>query len=695
MNANISQQAAAGRAQELRTLLERANRAYYLSEQPILSDAEYDRLFLELTSLERQFPDLQHPDSPTQRVGPKLQPALSEARESAEPLSPLRHRVAMQSLANALHEAEFLEFVERTRKALELSPDSPLQLTAEYKFDGLAVELVYEGGKLVAASTRGDGVVGENVTANVQMIRSVPSELRSPNGDRPVRPPPLLEVRGEVYMTESAFNSLNSRRAAEDAPPFANPRNAAVGSLRQIDPTITASRNLEFVAYAALTPDAPPWTSHREELAYLSSLGLPTQSDTVHTTDPNVVIEYFRSVGARRESLPFDIDGIVVKVDSCDLQATLGSRARTPRWAVALKFPPREEHTVLRAITVQVGRTGVLTPVAELDPVRVGGVVVRRATLHNQDEIDRKDIRIGDTVVVRRQGDVIPAVVAVVPSKRDGTEQRFQMPEMCPACGEAVVRERGEDVALRCVNARCPAKLLNRLRHFVSRNGFDIDQLGEKLLEQLVASGRLKTPADIFTLTGDELATLERLGEKSAANLVAAIDSRKQVPLARCVYALGIRHVGEKLARVLARHCQTLEQLRASDAARLEAIPDVGPAVAQSVAEFFQDPDEQAWIDELLAHGVAVLPEAPPAEGTKAGAFAGERVVLTGSLSSLSREEAGARIEAAGGEVVGSVSKRTTLVVAGEKAGSKLDKAQSLGIPIVTEEEFLQRLASS
>lgn len=673
---------AAERAAELREVLERANRAYYLSDTPVMSDAEYDRLFRELAELEQMSPALRRSDSPTQRVGPSLDAQTKPA--DAQPLSPATHRVPMQSLANALTEDEFREFVARVRRGLSVEENETIAYTAEYKFDGLAVELVYEHGILTTASTRGDGTVGENVTANIRTFPSIPRQLRGITS-------PLLEVRGEVYMTEAALERLNAAREREGDAPFANPRNAAVGSLRQLDSTVTASRELAFVAYSLLTPDLPWWKTHSDELQQLAAMGLPTQDDTLTTSSTEELLAYFRSIGERRDSLPFDIDGVVIKVDSLELQDRLGSRSRTPRWAVALKFPPREEYTKLLDISVQVGRTGVLTPVAELQPVQVGGVTVRRATLHNQDEIDRKDIRIGDTVIVRRQGDVIPAVVSVVEAQRDGSERRFTMPSDCPACGEPVVRERGEDVAVRCVNPRCPAKLLNRLRHFVSRGAFDIDQLGEKVLDQLVVAGRVQTPADLFTLRADELSKFDRLGERSASQLEAAILSRMAISLPRFLYALGIRHVGEKLARVLARHFLSLSAIRNAEVSALEAVPDVGPAVARSVAEFFQDDEEIRWIDQALAHGVTVSEEQPAAPQL-GGAFAGERVVLTGSLSSMSREDAAQLIEAAGGEVLSSVSKKTTLVVAGDKAGSKLEKAVALGIPILSEEDFRRRL---
>lgn len=592
----------------------------------------------------------------------------------------------MLSLENAFSEDELRQFDQRCRKLLA-ERESDIKYCVEEKFDGLAVEIVYEGRGLDTASTRGDGEVGENITANILTIADVPQKL-PPRFSAGNAVPERLEVRGEVYMPLKGFAALNDQRLAAGEPAFANPRNAAAGSLRQLDPQITARRPLKFVAYGLASPAALPFDSQSACLSELEHLGFPIDPELSAGGDADEVLKIFRALEARRRSLPYEIDGIVAKVDSFELQQELGTRSRTPRWAVALKFAPEEAFTVLKDISVQVGRTGLLTPVAELEPVEVGGVTVSRATLHNQDEIDRKDIRIGDTVVVRRQGDVIPAVVAVVPAKRSGKEKKFRIPQECPVCGSRARKESEADAGVRCTNPRCPAKLHERLKHFVSRRAMDIDSLGTKLLEALVESGRVSSAADIYDLTQDELAAMERMGEKSAANIIAAIEGSKQATLSRFLYALGIRHVGERTAQVLAEHAGSLEALRAMDEDELEQVPDVGPKVAAAIRTFFDDPEEQAVINELLRRGVTVKAE----EREVDGAFSGETVVLTGTLESITRDEAKSLIEGAGGKIAASVGKSTTLVVAGEKAGSKLAKAESQGIPIINEAEFLARL---
>lgn len=694
---NDEREVSRARIAELTALLQGAAAAYYLKDSPELSDAEYDRLFRELERLEAAHPDLALPDSPTQRVGPTpvaaARSAANRIYDSSEPgehlhrtFVPIRHREPMLSLANAMNEEELREFDLRVKKLLD-RVDLPLRYVVEHKLDGLAVELVYVKGRLHSAATRGDGIVGENVTPNVATIRNVPQEI---GGSLPE----ILEIRGEVLIPVGEFETLNLRRTEAGEPVFANPRNAAAGSLRQLDPGVTQQRPLHFFAYGVTTPEPDALAmrgvrSHSEELRFLATLGFSTQQDVLVSEDIERIVAHYHLLEAGRDQLPFEVDGAVVKVDDLSLYSVLGMRSRTPRWAVAVKFAPREEFTKLLAITVQVGRTGVLTPVAELEPVKLGGVVVRRATLHNQDEIDRKDIRVGDTVIVRRQGDVIPAVVGVVAERRDGSESRFVLPERCPVCDSVALKENDADAAVRCSNPRCPAKLVNRLKHFVSRLAFDIESLGEKLIERLVESGRLRRAADIFTLTASELAALDRLGERSAENLIAAIDSRRSIPLHRLIYALGIRHVGERTAKTLAVGAGTLERLAAMDNAALESLDDIGPKVADAIVRFFADPEEQEGIAALLANGVTVE-AAAPVVSLSTGPLAGETVVVTGTLTQLSRDEAHAAAESAGARVSGSVSAKTTLLVAGEKAGSKRKKAEELGIKIVDEEEFLK-----
>ena len=675
----MDEKAAAQRIKELSLLIEEANRNYYELDNPTLSDAAYDQLFRELRDLEAKHPSLASPDSPTKRVGAK--------KKAVSPFAPVAHREPMLSLDNALDAAEARAFDLRVRKLLG-SKEKELRYFCEYKFDGLALELVYEGAELQVSSTRGDGYTGEDVTQNVRTIKNVPHRLKKTGRSLPR----TIEVRGEVVLAVADFLRLNEERLAEGLSPFANPRNAAAGSLRQLDAQVTAKRPLQFFAYGIASEGDLRITTQAQVLELLQELGFAVQQETELCPGIDDVIDYYEGVQEKRDELPFEIDGVVVKVNSTAMQGDLGMRARSPRWATALKFPPREEFTRLLDITVQVGRTGTLTPVAELEPVNVGGVVVKRATLHNQREIDRKDIRIGDTVVVRRQGDVIPAVVAVVTTKRTGKERKFHLPDKCPVCGSEARPENEEDVAIRCTNPNCPAKIGEQLRHFVSRAAFDIDTLGEKLIENLVREGRVKNIADILTLTEEELARRERMGKKSAANLIAAIEKSKKIAFPRFVYALGIRHVGERTAQLLAQSSGSLERLMAMKADELDELRDIGPKVAQTIAEFFENKEVRKTIALLLERGVVIEYRAP-AQKKAGGAFAGEIVVLTGTLESMTREEAKEKIEAQGGEAGATVTKGTTLIVAGEKAGSKLKKAEELNIPVIDEAEFLRRLA--
>ena len=664
------------RIEELYALIDKANTDYYEKDSPTISDAEYDRLFRELEELEKTFPEFSKKDSPTNKVGGKALKTFSE----------VRHREPMLSLANAMDEGELRAFDERVKKALSIH-DTEIEYSCEFKFDGIAIELVYEKGVLVVGSTRGDGEIGESITDNVKTLPSIPKKLKLSNNF-----PSIFEVRGEVVMPKKGFLALNEKRVAAEEAPFANPRNAAAGSLRQLDANITASRPLLFFAYGLASEHTLPIETHADVLSTLKHLGFEVQRDVFVSKGLDAILSYYKQLEETRDSLDFEIDGLVIKVNNQELQKKLGFRARTPRWAVALKFAPREEFTVIKDITVQVGRTGALTPVAELEPVSVGGVVVKRATLHNQDEIDRKDIRIGDTVVIRRQGDVIPAVVSVIFEKRKGDEVKFVLPETCPVCGEKAIKENEADAALRCSNALCPAKRVERLKHFVSKMAFDIDSLGEKLLEQLTEKGLVKDASDLFSLQYEDLLSLERKAEKSAKKVIDAIRAKKAISLSRFIFALGIRHVGEQTAKVLAEASGSLPQLRKMTFEELMGLSDIGPKVAESIVDFFSDPDEQAVIDRLLERGVIVesVVKASPKLG---GVFSGEVVCLTGTLHLMTRDEAKALIEQEAGKVVNAVTSSTTLLIAGEKAGSKLKKAEQLGVTVIDEEEFRKRLS--
>ncbi len=663
------------RARALREEIARHDHAYYVLDAPTIPDAEYDRLLRELQQLEAQHPELVTPDSPTQRVGATPRSDLPE----------VRHAVPMLSLANALEESEAIAFETRVREALARAGIEQAQVAyaCEPKFDGLAVNLRYEDGRLVLAATRGDGTVGEDVTPNVRTIRAVPLRLQG-------HAPAVLEVRGEVLMYRRDLLRLNERARAAGDKEFANPRNAAAGSLRQLDPKVTARRRLHFFAYGVgqIAGVQEPAT-HAATLEWLEAFGLPVCDLRRIVNGIDEMLDYYRAIGETRAELPYDIDGVVYKVNERRLREALGFVSRAPRFAVAHKFPAQEVMTRLIGIDVQVGRTGALTPVARLEAVQVGGVTVTNATLHNEDEIRRKEIRIGDTVIVRRAGDVIPEVVAVVPERRPAGARSFVMPRNCPVCGSAVERPADEAVA-RCTGGLvCPAQRKQALLHFAGRRALDIEGLGDKLVDQLVDSELVRSPADLFRLDQKTLIGLERMGEKSAANVLAAIDKARSTTLARFIYALGIRHVGESTARDLAAHFGSLEALLAADEAALVEVPDVGPVVAASVAHFLAEPRNRSAIDALLAAGVCWPEQA--AVRPRRGPLAGATVVLTGTLPTLTREQAGELIAAAGGKVTGSVSKKTDFVVAGDDPGSKLDKARSLGVRVIDENE-LQRL---
>ena len=652
---------------------------YYVLSQPTISDAEYDQLFRELQALEAAHPEHVRAESPTQRVGAK----------PLEGFATVQHRLPMLSLDNAMNEQELLDFDEQVRRLLakDSHDGGEIEYTVEFKFDGVAVSLLYEDGRLKQAATRGDGTTGEDVTSNVRTIKAIPLKVRA------AKPPQgLLEVRGEVLFRKKEFDALNEERQARGEESFANPRNAASGSLRQLDPQETAKRPLWFFSYGVGIVDSSTKGISdlaRQPLAHamkvVESLGFSISPGYRVVKGAVQLAEAYRAAEAERDSLPFEVDGIVIKVNDVALQGRLGFRQRSPRWAVAAKFKPVEAVTVLEDIIIQVGRTGALTPVAILKPVRVGGVVVSRATLHNQDEIERKGLLIGDTVVVRRQGDVIPAVVAAITTSRTGKERRFVFPTKCPECNTPVQREEGEAVA-RCANGHCPAKLHNRLVHFASRDAMDIEGLGDKMVGLLVEHSLVKDLPDLYSLKVEALQELPRMGELSSKNLVESIQGSKGRPLDRFIFALGIRHVGSKTGQVLARHCQTVERFLTLSEEELLLIAEVGPETARSVAEFLGEGYSQKLVHGLLDHGVAPAPVV--VDTSKAGALTGQSFVLTGTLSGMSRKEAEEMILDRGGKVSSSVSKKTSYVVAGESPGSKLDAAKKLGVSVLSEEEF-------
>lgn len=665
--------ALSARIARLREEIERHNHAYYVRDEPLISDAEYDRLFRELQQLETEHPELLTGDSPTQRVGGA---ALAE-------FVPAPHRQPMLSLNNAFDAEEVEAFDRRVREALQVDR---VEYAAEPKFDGLAISLVYENGLFTGGATRGDGYTGEDVTANLRTIRTIP--LRLPVA----HPPKLLEVRGEVLMLRADFERLNAQQQARGEKLFANPRNAAAGSLRQLDPRIAAARKLTFYAYGVGATEGYDFPNKLSQvIEFIDYIGILVARERTVVQGLEGLLGYYRQIGEQRATLRYDIDGVVYKVNSLAGQQRLGYVARAPRFAIAHKFPAEEATSVVTGIDVQVGRTGALTPVARLQPVFVGGVNVTNATLHNEDEVRRKDVHVGDIVVVRRAGDVIPEVVRVATAGPRRAADRFVMPARCPVCDSRVVRAEDEAVARCSGGLYCSAQRKQVLLHFASRRALDIEGLGERLVDQLVDRNLVRTPADLYTLDEATLAGLERMAEKSATNVIAAIDKSRNTTLARLIYALGIRNVGETTARDLAQHFGTLEKLAVADAEALQQIRDVGPVVAQSVAQFFAEPHNLEVIDRLRQAGVRYEPVVPkPASG----AVEGRSFVLTGALSGMSRDEAKALIEAAGGRVSGSVSKKTDFVVAGSDAGSKLEKARKLGITIIDGQQLLSLLDS-
>jgi DNA ligase (NAD+) len=661
------------RAAWLADVLHRHAHSYYVLDNPSIPDAEYDKLFSELQSLEIAHPELITADSPTQRVGGMPLPQFDQ----------IRHSVPMLSLANAFTDDDVINFDKRVREGLATVAE--VEYATELKFDGLAINLRYEDGVLVQAATRGDGATGENVTANIRTVGAIPLRLRTS------QPPKILDVRGEVLMFKADFARLNARQRAAGAKEFANPRNAAAGSLRQLDSRITASRALRFFAYGiGMLDGAELPVTHSGLLDWYAEIGLPVCHERAVVQGAQGLLDYFARIGTLRSSLAYDIDGVVYKVNRVDQQRTLGFVSRAPRFATSHKFPAEEAMTQVQDIEVQVGRTGAITPVARLIAVNVGGVSVTNATLHNEDEVRRKDIRIGDTVIVRRAGDVIPEVVSYVPELRPATVREFIMPTSCPVCGSVIVRAEEEAIA-RCSGGwlRCAAQRKGALMHFVSRRAMDVDGLGDQLIEQLVDKNLIATPADLYKLGFTTLAELDRMAEKSAQNILAALEASKATVLARFIYALGIRHVGEATAKELARHFGKLDAVIQATEEQLLEVADVGPVVAASIRDFFADPLNIELVEQLRAAGIH-WPENHVENQPKPQA--GKTFVLTGTLPTLGRDAAAALIEAAGGKVAGSVSKKTSYVIAGEEAGSKLVKAQELGITILDEAGLLHLL---
>lgn len=654
------------RAAELRGELNRHNYRYYVLDSPEISDADYDSLMRELEAIEGENPELIAPDSPTQRVG----------AEPSEAFRPVKHMSKMLSLANAFSFEELAEFFNRINR--ELDTDK-IEFVCELKIDGVAVAVVYENGLYVSGATRGDGEVGEDITANIKTIQSLPLRLLK-DGELGV-----LEVRGEAYLSKGQFKQLNEEREEQGLALFANPRNAAAGSLRQLSPGATAERHLDMLVYALGYSSSLTFASHWETLAFMGAAGLRVSKYSKKVASIEEVYEYCESWQEQRHTLPFEIDGVVIKVDLFAQQDILGATSKAPRWAIAYKFPAEQQTTVLRDIVLSIGRTGAVTPTAVLDPVVVAGSTVSRATLHNEDEIKRKDIRIGDTVIIQKAGDVIPEIVAPIISKRTGDEREFVMPVSCPVCGGDVVRPAGEAVA-RCVNINCPAVIFEHVQHFASRGAMDIDGLGESVARQLLDKSLIKDVADIYYLTKEELLAIEHFADKAADNLLNAIEASKKRPLSRLLFGLGIRHVGARGAEVFAEYFGSVAALAEASREELTAIDEIGPRIAESITEFFGEERNTQVIEKLQRAGVKM--EQPVVARPEQG-FAGQTFVFTGAMSKLTRSEAEAMVKSMGAKASSSVSKKTAYVVAGEDAGSKYDKAKSLGVKILTEDEFL------
>jgi DNA ligase (NAD+) len=657
--------------EKLREEIRYHNYRYYVLDDPEISDKEYDQLMQELITLEQQHPELVTPDSPTQRVGA---PPL-------EKFQTVHHAIPMLSLANAFEEDEVLEFDKRVKKLLNTSQD--IEYVAEPKIDGLAVELVYQQGVFTIGSTRGDGEVGEDITQNLRTVKYIPLKLLSRSS---TKLPDLLEVRGEVYIDIIDFEALNKEREQVGEPPFANPRNAAAGSLRQLDSSITARRPLKIFCYGLGRLEGMRLETHWEALMALQGWGLRVNNLSQRCYSISQVLEYYHKIAELREKQSYELDGIVIKVNRLDYQRTLGATTKSPRWALAYKFEPREGITRIIKIDAQVGRTGTLTPVAVMEPIHLSGVEISRASLHNQDEIDKKDVRVGDTVVVRRAGDVIPEVVKVITSKRSGQEEKYYLPEQCPVCHSEVIRDGAYH---RCTGGiSCPAQLKEAINHFASKGAMDIEGLGDKTVNLLVEKGLINSVADLYFLKKEDLVPLERMADKSAQNLLDALERSKKANLARVIYALGIRHVGEHIAKVLAQHFPSIDKLRSATREELMQVREIGPQVADSIVTFFRQERNLKVIEKLRQGGVNLIaPEAPPA---KEKLLTGKRFVFTGGLDTLTRAQAKKLVEERGGRVTSAVSKETDYVVVGKDPGSKLDDAKALGVKTLTEDQFLQ-----
>lgn len=656
--------AAKRRIDELRELLAHHSFLYYVEDAPQISDYEYDKLFYELVALEEKYPEFDSPTSPTKRVGGK---ALDKFEK-------VTHAVKMGSLADVFSYDEVRDFVAKTNEKL----GKATVFSVEPKIDGLSVSLVYENGMFSLGSTRGDGTVGENVSENLKTVRTIPMKTKDAL--------PHLEVRGEVYMPREAFAALNEKREAEGEQLFANPRNAAAGSLRQLDSKVTASRRLDIFVFNVQAAEGIEFSSHIESLEYLKSQGFHIIDGIRRASSAGEIISAIEEIGAARDNLPYDIDGVVIKADSLAERKLLGENISTPKWAIAYKFPPEQKQTKLTDIIIQVGRTGVLTPNARLEPVRLAGTVVSRATLHNIDFIRERDIRIGDTVTLQKAGDIIPEIICVDKSKRNGSEVPYEMPTHCPSCGEPVIRD--DEAATRCTNASCPAQLERHITHFASRDAMNIDGMGPAVVRLLIASGLIHNVADIYSLSAGEIEGLDRMGKKSAENLIAAIERSKSAGLDKLIYALGIRQVGEKAARSLAEAFPDIELLFSASEGQISAIYDFGDISAHYIVNFFAHPQTRVLVDELKSRGVKTTYEVQK----RGNIFEGMTFVLTGTLPTMKRDEASRLIEENGGKVSSSVSAKTSMVLAGEDAGSKLTKAQSLGVRIISEEELLSML---
>lgn len=670
---NLTEAEAKARLDELRATLDRHARLYYVYDAPEISDYEYDRLYRELEELERLFPQFDSPTSPTKRVGGAI----------LEQFEPFVHRVRLASLADVFSHEELSDFLDATEKVIGY----PAAYSVEPKIDGLSVALTYENGMFVRGATRGDGTTGEDVTENLRTVRSIPLTL--------TEPVPYLCVRGEVYMSHATFHSLNQKREEEGQPLFANPRNAAAGSLRQLDSRITAERRLDIFIFnyqeGDLYLDGRAPKTHTETLNRLRELGFPVLPAQKTLTAPEEILAYVSALGERRPTLPFDMDGAVIKLDELALRREVGEGTKTPKWAVAYKYPPEQQMTKLVDIEIAVGRTGVLTPTAVLAPVRLAGSTVSRATLHNIDFIREKDVRIGDTVTVQKAGDIIPEIVSVVREHRTGEEKAFEMPTTCPSCGAPVLRDAdGEGAAVRCENPACPAQRSRALIHFASKDAMDIDGLGPQIIELLVSEGLVSDAADLYTLDPTRLATLDRMGEKSAANLIAAIEKSKEAGLERLLFALGIRQVGTVAAEAIAARFGDMASVAAATAEDFAAVPDIGEITAANLTAYFAREDVRELLDRFALYGLRMTAKA---EAPKKTTFAGKTFVLTGTLPTMTRDEASALIKAAGGKVSSSVSKKTDFVLAGEEAGSKLAKANELGVTVIDEATLLEMLA--